>query len=182
VPWFDGWPKPGSGNNPRAAAISCWRSRWVGADGEGTWQVFVNRKRILVEFGDCDPRQIVYYPRYFVWFDSCTWALFAQAGLPLPQLPQSHGVVGLPLVEARARFILPSSFGDELEVESGVIEWRQSSFVVQHRFFAGGELALEGFETRVWAARHPSDPSRMKAVPVPADVIERLSTPRNDSK
>jgi hypothetical protein len=36
-------------------------------------------------------------------------------------------------------------------------------------------LAVEGVETRVWAGPDPSDPKRMKAQPLPADVIARLS-------
>jgi len=38
----------------------------------------------------------------------------------------------------------------------------------------GGELAVEGRETRVWAGRDPADPSRMKAKAIPEDVIARF--------
>src|SRR5208282_2141370 len=69
--------------------------------------MFVNRIRIRVEFGDCDPAKIVFYANYFRWFDQCTSALFRAAGLPLGELFKSYGVVGIPLVEARARFITP---------------------------------------------------------------------------
>ncbi len=31
-----------------------------------------NVHRIRVEWGDCDPAGIVFYPRYFEWFDRCT--------------------------------------------------------------------------------------------------------------
>jgi 4-hydroxybenzoyl-CoA thioesterase len=137
--------------------------------------MFVNRKRILVEFGDCDPADIVFFANYFRWFDDCTAALFTAAGLPPRQLFKSYGVMGIPIVDARARFIAPSTHGDELEVESGVTEWRKSSFVITHKFFRDGELTLEGRETRVWAAAHPTESHRMKGVPLPAEVIEKLS-------
>jgi 4-hydroxybenzoyl-CoA thioesterase len=84
-------------------------------------------------------------------------------------------VIGIPIVDARARFIMPSAYGDELEVESCVTEWRKSSFVITHKFFRDGQLALEGRETRVWAAAHPTESNRMKAVPLPSEVIEKLS-------
>ena len=32
-----------------------------------------------IEWGDCDPAGIVFYPRYFAMFDSCTTGLFSQA-------------------------------------------------------------------------------------------------------
>ena len=137
--------------------------------------MFVNRKRILIEFGDCDPADIVFFANYFRWFDECTTALFTAAGLPTRHLFKSYGVAGIPIVDARARFITPSTHGDELEVESGVTEWRKSSFVITHKFFRRGELTLEGRETRVWAAAHPTESHRMKAVPLPKEVIEKLS-------
>lgn len=137
--------------------------------------MFANRKRILIEFGDCDPADIVFFANYFRWFDDCTTALFLAAGLPIRDLFKSYGVMGIPIVAARARFITPSTYGDELEVESRITELRKSSFVITHRFFLQGELALEGQETRVWAAAHPTESNRMKAVPLPREVIEKLS-------
>ncbi|SRR5258708_2260094 len=137
--------------------------------------MFVNRKRILVEFADCDPANIVFFANYFRWFDDCTTALFKAAGLPIGELFRSHGVVGIPVVEANARYLAPSTQGDEVEVESSVVELRTSSFVITHNFFRGKERLLEGREVRVWAAKHPTEPNRMKAVPLPKAVVEKLS-------
>ena len=137
--------------------------------------MFVNRLRIRVEFGDCDPGNIVFFANYFRWFDDCTTALFRAAGFPIRELFKAHGVVGIPLVDARARFIVPSTYGDELEVESCVTEWRKSSFSVSHKFFRDGVLLVEGSEIRVWAARHPTDPERLKGVPVPKEIVDKLS-------
>ena len=137
-----------------------------------------NQKRLLVEWGDCDPAGIVYYPHYLAWFDDCTTALFLAAGLPIQNLFRSHGILGVPLVDVKARFIVPSSFGDELLAESAVVEFRRSSFVLQHQFFKNRVLAVEGTETRVWAGLDPQDPKRMKSQPLPAEVIARLSAER----
>jgi len=137
--------------------------------------MFVNRKRILIEFADCDPANIVFFANYFRWFDDCTTALFAAAGLPIRELFLAYDVIGIPVVEANARFLAPSSYGDELEVESGVAEWRKSSFVITHKFFRAGKLTLDGREIRVWAAAHPTESNRMKGVPLPQEVIDKLS-------
>jgi 4-hydroxybenzoyl-CoA thioesterase len=137
--------------------------------------MFVNRKRILIEFGDCDPANIVFFANYFRWFDDCTTALFKAAGLPIRELFRSYGVLGIPVVEVNARFIAPSTQGDELDVESSVVELRKSSFVITHNFFCMNELLLEGRETRVWAAAHPTQSNRMKALPLPQEVVEKLS-------
>ena len=144
----------------------------------GARKMLESEKRFLVEWGDCDPAGIVFYPRYLEWFDACTTGLFATAGIPIRNLFQAHGVIGAPLVDLKARFLVPSMFGDELLVRSSVQELRRSSFLIQHQFFKGGALAVEGIETRVWTGSDPSNPGRMKSRPLPAEVIERFSNPR----
>ena len=144
--------------------------------------MFVNRKRILVEFADCDPAHIVFFANYFRWFDDCTTALFKAAGLPIRELFSSYGVLGIPVVEANARFLAPSTQGDEIEVESCVVEVRNRSFVIAHKFFCKKVLLLEGREVRVWAAAHPTDPHRMKAMPLPPEVVQKLSGAKGEKK
>ena len=134
-----------------------------------------NRKTIYIEWGDCDPAQIVYYPRYFEYFDSCTAALFAKAGLPKREMLKTYGIVGFPLVEVRSRFLAPSRFSDEVVVESEITEWRNSSFCVHHKLFKDDVLAVECFETRVWAAQSATNPEKIESQPVPREVIERFS-------
>ena len=137
--------------------------------------MFVSQKHLLVEWGHCDPAGIVFYPQYLAWFDDCTTALFSNAGMPTRALFKAHGIVGVPLVDVRVRFLIPSTFNDELLAESTVMEFRKSSFIIRHQFFKAGALAVEGFETRVWAGADPMNPERMKSRPLPAEVIERLS-------
>jgi len=136
----------------------------------------VHRKQIHVEWGDCDPAGIVYFPRYFEYFDACTNALFESAGLPKPDLLRTYGIIGIPLVEAHARYIAPSSFGDTLLVETRITEWKSSSFSVQHKLYRGEILAVEATEVRVWTARAGSDPNRMESRPIPREVIERFTS------
>jgi hypothetical protein len=46
---------------------------------------------------------------------------------------------------------------------------------VQHRIENAGRLAVTGQETRVWTGYHdPHDPERLRAKPIPADVIDRF--------
>jgi 4-hydroxybenzoyl-CoA thioesterase len=82
------------------------------------------------------------------------------------------GIVGIPMVDTRARFHAPSRFGDEVSIESRVTAFRRSSFDVRHRLLraADGTLGVEGFETRVWAGRHPDDPDRIQGWPIPEEV------------
>src|SRR4030095_10999806 len=86
----------------------------------------------------------------------------------------TFGIVGIPLVDARARFLKPAQFNDVADIASEGSEFRRSSLEVTHRIAINGELAVEGSETRVWAGRDPNDPAKLKGVPIPAAVIERF--------
>ncbi len=138
-------------------------------------RTMVSRKTIDIEWGDCDPAQIVYYPRYFAYFDACTAGLFKKVGLPKRQMLKTYEIVGIPLVDVRATFMAPSRFSDTVIVESEIAEWRRSSFCVRHRLFNQGVLAVECVETRVWAAPSAADPEKIESKPVPREVIERFS-------
>ena len=138
--------------------------------------MLTNKKKIHIEWGDCDPAGIVYYPRYFAYFDNCTAALFEAAGLPKHEMLKSYGIVGIPMVDTRARFIAPSRFGDDVVVESSISEWRRSSFDVQHKLFKGDVLAVECFETRVWAARSEADAEQIESRAIPQEVIGRFNS------
>jgi 4-hydroxybenzoyl-CoA thioesterase len=127
-----------------------------------------------VEWGDSDPAGIVWYARYFEWFDASTAALFTAAGVSNNVMHKTWRIVGIPMVDTRARFFIPSTFEDELTIESTVAEFRRSSFDVRHRMLKKGELAVEGFETRVWTVRDPDDSERLRSQPIPAEVIARF--------
>lgn len=138
--------------------------------------MLTNSRTRRIEWSDCDPAGIVFYPRYFAMFDTSTTRLFEKAlGMTAAQLFKHYDVIGYPLVDARARFINPVWFSDDVTIETTVAEFRRSSFDMQHRLFKGGELAVEGFETRVWVGRHPDDPARMKSKPIPQEILARFS-------
>jgi 4-hydroxybenzoyl-CoA thioesterase len=135
----------------------------------------ISRRQFTIEWAHCDPAGITFNSRFFEFFDWGTWLLFERAlGVRPPDLASTFGIVGLPLVDASARFLAPARFGDVAELTSQVSDFRRSSFDVEHRLTVCGELAAEGRESRVWAVRDPADPSRMKAQPIPAEIIARF--------
>jgi 4-hydroxybenzoyl-CoA thioesterase len=135
----------------------------------------VHHRQLTIEWGHCDPAGIVFNSRFFEYFDWCTWQLFEDTlGVPRAELFAAYDIIGFPLVDARARFLVPVKFGDQVEVASEVSEFRRSSFDVTHRMSVAGEVAVEGCETRVWAARDNN--GRMRAKPIPEAVMERFRT------
>jgi 4-hydroxybenzoyl-CoA thioesterase len=135
----------------------------------------VSHRQFIIEWGQCDPAGIVFNPRFFEFFDRGTWLLFEAAlGVKPHELASAFGIAGLPLVDAGARFLAPARFGDVVELTSQVSEFRRSSFDVTHQLYVGGAVAVEGRETRVWAVRDAADPSKMKARPIPPEVMARF--------
>jgi 4-hydroxybenzoyl-CoA thioesterase len=133
-------------------------------------------RHATIEWGDCDPAGIVYFPRYFAMFDACTTALFSKAlGMTKYQFTRHYHFAGYPMVDTRARFLKPTRYGDEVVIETKVAEFRRSSFDVQHRLLHNGELCVECFDTRVWAARDPNDPDKIKAKAIPEEVIAKFA-------
>ncbi len=131
----------------------------------------VHRRPVTIEWGDCDPAGIVFYPRYFAMFDASTAALF-QAALGMPKIAwtKHYGMLGIPMVDTRATFHIPSAYGDEVVIESRVTGFRRASFDVAHRLLKGEALAVEATETRVWTAKDP-ETGRIRAISIPAEVM-----------
>jgi 4-hydroxybenzoyl-CoA thioesterase len=129
---------------------------------------------VTVEWGDCDPAGIVYYPCYFRWCDEATYRLFLKAGLRRDDVSSGQWKEGTPLVAAECSFRRASQHGEKLVVESHVERFGRSSFTIVHVFRdASGEVAAEGKETRIWA-RKEGDVRSLKAVPIPEAVKKRL--------
>jgi 4-hydroxybenzoyl-CoA thioesterase len=134
--------------------------------------MLINKRLIRVQWGDCDPAGIVFYPRYFEWFDAGTILLFEKAtGLTKIRMLEKYGGAGLALLEARAVFKIASHYGEDIEIESQVTEFRRSSFFVQHKVTKAGMPALEGFETRLWTVRDPADSTKLKSGSMPAEIL-----------
>ncbi len=139
--------------------------------------MFVNRRDVQIQWGHCDPANIVYYPRYFEMFDDSTSILFEAAGFSKQDIVKRYGLVGIPMVDTRAKFYIASTFGDWITIESRVESIKRSSFEVTHKVYKGEALAIEGFETRVLVGRDPAKPDQLKSAPVPEEMIAKFLRP-----
>ena len=137
--------------------------------------MFVNRRDVQIQWGDCDPANIVYYPRYFAMFDDSTSTLFEVAGFSKQDLGRKYGLVGIPMVDTRAKFYIPSTYGDWITIETKIESIKRSSFEVKHSVYKGDTLALEGFETRVLVGRDPVNPDKLKSAPFPAEMVAKFT-------
>ncbi len=136
---------------------------------------FRHTTEFTVEFGDCDPAQIVFYPNFYKWMDSAARHFFRAAGVPpWHELERSEGIIGTPLVEASARFMRPATYGDRIAVDTSVSGWQGKRFVLAHVVRRGGDVLVEATEVRIFARRDPDDPRRIRAVDVPERIRSLL--------
>ena len=137
--------------------------------------MFVNRRDVQIQWGDCDPANIVYYPRYFEMFDDSTSIMFEAAGFSKQDIIRKYGLVGIPMVDTRAKFHIASTHGDWITIETKIESIKRSSFEVKHYVYKGEDLAIEGFETRVLVGRDPVNPDKLKSAPFPAEMVAKFT-------
>ena len=129
---------------------------------------------IQVQFGDCDPAGIVFFPNFSKWMDASSLNFFVQCGVPTwRELVKTTGIIGTPLLEIHTRFMRPATYGDTLHVHTSVETWNAKTFVQKHVVKKGDDVLCEGRETRAFCI-HPEG-SRLQAIPVPDFIKEKCS-------
>lgn len=135
--------------------------------------MFTRTTQVEIQFGDCDPAGIVYYPNYFRFFDNATAGLLSAAfAMHKRNWLEHYGIVGIPMVDTGARFIKPSRFGDVVDIRSEITELGRSSFSVKHTLLRDGEVAIEAHEKRVWVVR--DEQGGIRSAALPEDVRQKL--------
>ena len=125
-----------------------------------------------VEFGDCDPARIVWFPNFFRWIDAASRHFFVECGVPpWHETERTLGVIGTPLVDTHAKFIRTASYGDVLQFHVSVAEWRTKSFVQRYRVTRSEEAIMECDEVRIFGGRR--EDGSVRALPIP-EGIRRL--------
>ncbi len=129
---------------------------------------------VQVEFGDCDPARIVWFPNFFRWIDASARHYFISAGVPpWHETAAAWGIIGTPIVNTEARFVQTSSYGDQLDIHTSVTHWGRKSFTFSHRVLRGQELIMECTEVRLFAAAKEGKVPGITAMPIP-DEVRRL--------
>lgn len=101
----------------------------------------------VASFGDCDPVGLVFYPRYFAWFDQAfhDW-LRPHGGHAV--LAAQLGAIGIGLLEASARFHAPTRDGDALSIALSVERWGAKTLHLAYEVRNDEHLVATGRETR----------------------------------
>ena len=130
-------------------------------------------REIRVEWGNCDPLGIIFYPTYFHWIDASSQGLFREVGHDMRSLKETFGLAGPVIVDVGAQFMRPITYGDVVRAEAWIGEWRPKTFRTVHRFLKDGELVCTGHELRAWAMPDESRANGFKAEEIP-DTFKSL--------
>ena len=126
---------------------------------------------VNVQFGDCDPAGIVFFPNFSRWMDEASLAFFMAQGVPpWRELVKTRGIIGTPLLEIHTKFMRPATYGETIHVHTTVEEWAAKTFRHRHVVERGDTVLCEGTEVRAFCIRDPENPDRIKAIPVPEDI------------
>ncbi len=117
-----------------------------------------------VRYGDTDKMGISYYANYFVWFEAARTEYFRALGLPYTEC-EKQGIY-LPVVEAQARYMGPSTYDDLLTLRTSVSQIRSSSLHFEYQVFKPGvaKPVAQGMTVHVFVDRD------MRPVRAPASV------------
>lgn len=126
---------------------------------------------VQVEFGDCDPARIVWFPNFFRWIDHASRHFFVGCGVPSwTETEKTLGVIGTPIVDTQAKFLKTATYGDQLEFHVSIPEWRGKSFVQRYRCMRGADAIMECDEVRIFAGRREDNPEQIRALPIPPEI------------
>jgi YbgC/YbaW family acyl-CoA thioester hydrolase len=126
-----------------------------------------------VEWGDCDAAGIVYYPRYFDWFDRTFQRLLKAKGMNQRTLAEEFGIIGTALVDVGATFRGPVTFAEEITIMAETPVWEDKRFRLAYRVIKDDHVVAEGHEVRAWVGRDES--GRLRGLPIPSAFRERLT-------
>jgi 4-hydroxybenzoyl-CoA thioesterase len=130
-----------------------------------------NIHQVTVQFGDCDPAGIVFFPNFSRWMDQSSLAFFMACGIPpWRELVKTRGIIGTPLLEIHTRFLKPATYGEQIEVHTTVEEWAVKTFRHRHVVRRGNTVLCDGTEVRAFCMRDANDPDRIRAIPIPEDL------------
>jgi YbgC/YbaW family acyl-CoA thioester hydrolase len=102
-----------------------------------------------VHFDDVDFARTPFYGRYFTWVDRAWEVALHEHGIWFGEMVGEH-LVGLPIVEAVARYRRALALDDEFAVEIRVAELSRRGVTTEFRFrrLRDGELTSEGHVRR----------------------------------
>lgn len=103
-----------------------------------------------VRYVDTDKLGISYYGNYFSWFEAARTEYFREIGILYTEC-EKEGYF-LPVVEAQAKYLSPSTYDDLVIVRTSVSELKKSSMRFEYQVFsqASKKMITTGYTVHVF--------------------------------
>ena len=131
----------------------------------------VMERRIM--WGDLDALGIVFYPRYYEWFDGGAHQFFEAAGIPHDRLWKEHGLV-LGLAETRCRYLSAGRYHERIKILTRLRDLNRRGLILEHLVIhaTDGRHMAAGTEKRV--CMDAANPLGLKTAAIPETVYRKL--------
>ena len=141
-------------------------------------QNVVERK---IMWGDLDALGIVFYPRYYEWFDACGHLFFEKINLNIGELWSERKIL-FGLAETSCRYFSPARYHQSIRIVTKIGALEEKTLVLKHRIHASTDdtLMVEGYENRI--CLDVSDPKNFNAIAIPQDIRSVLREAKEGMK
>ncbi len=121
-------------------------------------------RRIM--WGDLDALGIVFYPRYYEWFDGCAHQFFDFIGIPHDSLWKEHGIV-FGLAETQCRYLDAGRYHERVQILTRLEHLSKKGLTLQHVISnrEDGKTKVIGIEKRI--CMDATDPQNLKIANIP---------------
>jgi acyl-CoA thioester hydrolase len=100
------------------------------------------RNRLRVRYHECDAQGVVFNANYFAYFDVTLTELWREAFGSYAAMVE--GGTDVVVAEARARFLSPARFDEEIDVVCSIDRLGTTSMVIRLDVVRGAEQLIEG--------------------------------------
>jgi acyl-CoA thioester hydrolase len=122
--------------------------------------MFSSETLVRVRYADTDQMKMVYYAKFFEYFEQGRSDLLREMGMPYPEIEEMGYY--LPVVEAHAKYLRSAHYDDLLRVRTIVREKPQARIRLEYELFndGTGELLAEGYTIHSFMNAKTGRPSR----------------------
>jgi len=114
---------------------------------------------IRVRYADTDQMKMVYYAKYFEYFESARSDLLRKIGLPYPEI--EHMGYFLPVIEAHAKYYKSAQYDDLIVVKTMLNEKPLARVRLMYEIRSkSGDLLAEGYTVHSFVSIKTQKPTR----------------------
>ncbi len=126
--------------------------------------------KIRVRYADTDQMRMVYYAKFFEYFEQGRSDLLRDIGMPYPEIERMGYF--LPVIEAHAKYFKPARYDDLIVVRTTLTDIPQVRVRIEYQVHndASGEVHAEGYTVHGFLNASSGRPAR-----APEQFVELLT-------